>query len=725
MMKKIASLWIIIFIILLTTMSGCRFDTPSSSKGCNAFESSYIEIPDSVTFVGDIVSTSRYIVMSASSRSSDDQSDIPQILWTDIDGKLLKVQDVQMPYMPKLFASGDRVIACFVDYNGESVVQEIGLEGPVGDSSRFEVPFFDDFAVIGDIVAFIDDIGSIICYENGEQVGSLPTNSPEDITQKQLVVFDQKIIIYNGENNELNIYDPFTNTEKAVSINQEKQKFTAGWSCVSDFGMFFFNNNESLVQIDPKNGTTKEYLSYADTDIPPCPYGMYSVRDPIILDKDRVVYVYFVSEEITPEVILLTRLPENPHTDKTMLTIGGVNASYDPLIAHAVYYFNTSQDNYRIRIREYADIYPFNGPEEYQRVLATLISDMSSGKTDDILMGPVFFNYEKMGKNGAVIDMMPFLEKERELTKEAWIPSVLNRMKTDSAMYRFFPGFTFFGYFGNADYLTGYSNYSIPEMMRLADTLPDGVQVFPIASPENLIVTAIIYGLDYYIDESGSFEITEDQVQQLLDYANRCGVYLSEEEIRNSSTQAYMRGKEVMTFSYVWSAQNFSELESLLNTDTLFVGSPTLDGSASICSPSTSVAISSASKHPEACWEFIKILMSPEIQQKVTEQGMFPVSQSAYETYIDKAIHPEFRSSAEEQTFMTNDRSPVSEACTERLTSIIASLNATNETDMLFIEIILEELPSALNGSKSAAETAEVLNNRLNLYLQANSQIVS
>lgn len=249
--------------------------------------------------------------------------------------------------------------------------------------------------------------------------------------------------------------------------------------------------------------------------------------------------------------------------------------------------------------------------------------------------------------------------------------------------------------------------------------------MFQLASPENLFASALIYGLDQYIDETGTFRITEVQVQQLLDYANQYGTYLSEEELMNASLHEYVRGKEVTTFSYVWSAQNYREIENLLETDTVFVGSPTLEGRAAICSPSTSVAISSGSKHPEACWEFIKILMSPEIQQKVTEQGMFPVSQSAYETYIDKAIHPEFRSSAEEQTFMTNDRSPVSEACTERLTSIIASLNATNETDMLFIEIILEELPSALNGSKSAAETAEVLNNRLNLYLQANSQIVS
>lgn len=444
-----------------------------------------------------------------------------------------------------------------------------------------------------------------------------------------------------------------------------------------------------------------------------------------MLDEDRVIYIYQAGEGITPEVVLLTRLPINPHTDKTILTIGGVGASYDPLIAHAVYYFNISQTEYRIRIREYADIYAFEGPDEYQRVLATLISDMSSGKTDDILMGSVFFNYEKMGKSGAVVDMMPFLERETELNADAWIPSALNLMKTDSAMYRFFSGFSFFGYFGNSDYLAGLTNYSIPEMMNLAEKLPEGVRMFPIASPENLFLTAVIYGLDQYIDESGTFQITEAQVQQLLDYANRCGVNMSEEELMATSVQEYIRGKEVTTFSYVWSAQNFREIENLLDTDTLFVGSPTLDGSAGICCPSTSVAISSGSEHPEACWEFIKIMMSPEVQQKVIEQGMFPVSQAAYDTYIEKAIHPELRSAAEEMTFMTNDRSPVSEECTERLTSIIASLNTTNETDLLFIQIILEELPYVLDGSKSAADTAEVLNSRINLYLQSNSQIIS
>jgi len=698
----------------------------SASVSCNAFQASYIEIPKTVTFVGDVVATSKYIVMSVSSKSSDGLSTIPQILWADLEGKIINVQNVQKSNPLSLFSTGDRIFTCFRDANAETVVQEIGLDGPVNDGVRMEVPFFyDDFAVIGDTLAFVDDQGNIDCYKDGYKIYTRPTNTPGDISRKQILVYGEEIAVYNAQHNDLCLLNPLTNTEKTINIDQTKQKFTAGWSCGSDYGMFFFNNNESLVQIDPKDGTTKEYLSYADTDIPPCSYGMYSVRDPIILDKDRVVYVYAVAEDITSEVILLTRLPKNPHTDKTILTIGGVGVSYDPLITHAVYAFNTNQQDYRVRLREYADIYPFDGPEEYQRVLATLISDMSTGKTDDILMGSVFFNFEKMGKNGAVVDMMPFLEKETELTADAWIPSVLNLMKTESAMYRFFPGFSFFGYFGNADYLAALPNYSVPNMMRLADTLPDGVRIFPIASPENLFVTAIIYGLDQYMDESGTFEITEEQVQSLLDYANRCGIYLSEEELMASSPQDYMRGKEVMTFSYVWSAQNYREIENLLNTDTLYVGSPTLDGSASICSPSTSVAISSASKHPEVCWEFIKILMSPEIQQKMIEQGMFPVSQAAYDTYIDKAIHPELRSSSEEMTFMTNDRTPVSVECTERLTSIIATLNTTNETDMLFAEIILEELTPALNGSKTAAETAKVLNSRINLYLQTNSQITS
>ena len=716
--------WLIVVCMTLTAMSGCRSDAISSQALCKAFQGTYITLPDNIAYVEEVIATSQYIVMSASSLSSDSISLEPQILWADLEGNIIKVQDVQMPYGPSLFAEGDRIFSCFLNADFEAKVQEIGFDGMIGDAWIMDIPYYSDFAVVGDIIVFVDDAGSISCFNDGTKVYTRPPNTSGDMVHYQILVDDGKIVLYDAPKNEICIFDPITHQENIVKIDQTAQKFSAGWSCESDYGMFFFNTSESLVQVDPKNGSTMEYLSFADTDIPPCSYGMYSDQDPFILDEDRVVYIYHV-EGTPPEVVLLTRLSTNPHTNKTVLTLGGVGVSYDPLIAHAVYNYNVSQQEYRIRLREYADIYPFEGPEEYQRVLATLISDMADGNTDDILSGSIFFNYEKMGKSGAVVDMMPFLEKETELHADAWLPSVLKLMKTDSAMYRFFPGFAFFGYFGNADYLAGLPNFSVSDMMNLTENLPEGVRIFPIASPENLFVTAIIYGLDDYMDESGHFEITEDQVQQLLDYANRCGINLSEEELMAASIQDYIRGKEVLTFSYVWSAQNYREIEKLLDAGTLYVGSPTLDGTASICSPSTSVAISSGSEHPEACWEFIKILMSPAVQQKAIEQGMFPVSQSAYDEYIEKAINPELRTAAEEQTFMTNDRSPVSEDCAERLSAIIDTLNTTNETDMLFIEIILEEFAPAINGSKSAAETAEILNSRINIYLQTNNQIVS
>ena len=710
--------------ILITGLNGCKAKKQLKSDECNAFQASYIALPEGVTSVGNVVATSENIIIYASKQGEEYTDSKSYLLWSDLDGNILKKQDIS--YAPTLFTDGNRVFVFYQDAERKMVVQEIGMDGPVNEGIVIQTDtLYDDFAVVDDTIAFVDDVGNIDFYRNGTKYYTRPTSTSGDISKKYLMVLNDKIAIFDSYTFEIVLINPTERTEERIPVNQSQQHLSTGWSCQSDFGMFFINNAESIVRVNMTDGIVSEYLSFADTDIPPPSNGFDDLANPIILDDNRLVYCYLDSGSDSPEVILLKRLPKNPHADKTILTLGGVGVSNDSLIAHSVYYFNTSQEEYRIRLREYEDIYPFEGPEEYQIVLAKLISDMSSGNTDDILRGPIFFNFELMGKSGAVVDMMPYVESDAVVNTDAWVQSVLNLMKTDDAMYRFFPGFSFFGYFGNSDFFEGDPTFSVSEMMQLGDALPDDVRLFPNASPENLFVAAIIYDLDSYLDESGNFLITESQVQELLDYALRFGVYLSQEEIMELSPQDYMRGKEVISFNYVWSAQNYREIEKLLDTETLFVGSPTLNGRAAICSPSTSLAISSASEYPDACWEFIKIMMSQEVQQKIIEKGIFPVSQSAYDTYIEKAIHPELRTAAEEQTFMTIDRSAVSVECTERLWGMVESLNVTNETDMLLIQIILEELAPALNGSKSAADTAEVLNSRINVYLQTNNQVTS
>jgi ABC-type glycerol-3-phosphate transport system substrate-binding protein len=111
--------------------------------------------------------------------------------------------------------------------------------------------------------------------------------------------------------------------------------------------------------------------------------------------------------------------------------------------------------------------------------------------------------------------------------------------------------------------------------------------------------------------------------------------------------------------------------------------------------------------------------MSPEIQQRMIEMTLFPVSQEAFDDYMNKAMHPEFRNASEDSALDGSDKSSVSEDCVNRLRIIVDSLNVTNETDYILGNIIIEECLPAVNGQKSAAETAEVLSDRINLYLQS------
>jgi len=111
-------------------------------------------------------------------------------------------------------------------------------------------------------------------------------------------------------------------------------------------------------------------------------------------------------------------------------------------------------------------------------------------------------------------------------------------------------------------------------------------------------------------------------------------------------------------------------------------------------------------------------MMSDEVQQKAVELNMIPVSQQSFDSLLNKAMHPELRTPAENVALDQNDKSAVSEESIEHFKEMVASLNCLDYYDVTLSSIIDEECAPCLTGDKSPADIVDVLNNRINLYLQ-------
>ncbi len=702
-------------------------DARAPSAICTAFQSSYIDLPTyekTSSSAGDVTATQEHVVFlqACFSGEGDQIQQRLELVWTDWSGNTVATQEVENLYTRILYGISDTVYAIGPDEIGNFKAQAYTVSGPFGEIIDFDVQNVEDAILVGDTWAFVYYGGRVELFRDGQLVYTRPCHL-DDMNRQSLTVQDGNVVFISsdeGGNAQLVILDPVTLSEKNVSPPDFSGDIPLS-PCNSSFG-FFYEGYQGIFRYDLSSSSMTGFMSAYDTDIPPSGYVYTEYNLPFVLDNDHIVFIrnpVTDSSACDPvEVVMLSRLKKNPHEEKTVLTLGGYGVTGDRNIQEAVYRFNTSGSEYRIRLREYAFEYMITSQVSFDQALARIISDLSSGKGDDIIYEEMFFNFSEMGRNGALVDMMPFIEKDPSLSAESWLPSIFELMKTDDSLYRFFPGFGLYGYVGNAIFPIDPDYVSAQKLLDFSHTLPSDVNLFPGVASENLFVSAILYGMEDYVDESGKFEISAEQVQVLLNYALTCGIMGPRIEDPYGN-ERYIREKQVLLYSTISSAQQFHAIEQMIPSETLFVGSPTLTGTARICSPSTSVAISDGTEYPEACWDFIKYLMMPEVQQTIIEAGYFPVGRDAFDSFMDQAIHPELRTAAENTGLDTYDKSAVPEDCVIRLKTIIDSLNTTDEVDYLLSQIILEDCMPALVGDKSAAETANVLNNRINIYLQS------
>ncbi|SCG82889.1 multiple sugar transport system substrate-binding protein [Proteiniborus sp. DW1] len=129
------------------------------------------------------------------------------------------------------------------------------------------------------------------------------------------------------------------------------------------------------------------------------------------------------------------------------------------------------------------------------------------------------------------------------------------------------------------------------------------------------------------------------------------------------------------------------------------------------------IAINANSKHQELVWEFIKFIISEEMQtiDGYTFQAHFHVNNNASKRQVDELV---FEEQEKNKAYMEKQGLYIAtEEDVERLNKIIGSLKKPMISDP-FESILYEEVQLFLNGEKAAQEIAEQLQNKAEIYLR-------
>ena len=166
---------------------------------------------------------------------------------------------------------------------------------------------------------------------------------------------------------------------------------------------------------------------------------------------------------------------------------------------------------------------------------------------------------------------------------------------------------------------------------------------------------------------------------------------------------------------------DLADIESSLNDSFVYLGFPSINGSARAAQTDGLVAISSDSKYKEACWQLIKYMLTDEVQEIEIIYGNNPVINTVFEDHCKYAAHPDSVSDNEVVwKSIVRGKKAVPGWIISDYREMVLSINSVISYDWGLYNIICDEVNAYYYQNKSPEAIAKTFQSRLDLYVSEN-----
>ena len=424
------------------------------------------------------------------------------------------------------------------------------------------------------------------------------------------------------------------------------------------------------------------------------------------------------------EHVILTPVPRGELPERETIVLGGwliSGAGLDEKIAE----FNRSSLTHQIQLRDYH----YDEDLDWENPTAGLFQfhmDILTGQVPDIFFGTPS-TLAPILDRGLAVDLHPFLDADPILCSSDFLPNILQSMETPDGRLpmisnSFFVGTTF----ALPETAANIESWTFSELFALVERgeamgipHPLGNWHFPIA----FIWMMLDSSNEAFIDltENRANLDSEDFIR-VLEIAKRIGIDAADfpwDPHHPSDITQTLQGEQLILFASLVAPRYFQMHTATLGEDVVALGFPTQDGGAHTIQLFEGLAISAASPHQDAAWEFIRKILLPS-----AEYPWLPLRIDLLDDKISDARTPRFDGNQVEipRDFMwtgdfTVDIYAMTEAEELAFRAIMESASLRNRHDMTISAMVQEETLPFFAGDRSAEDTARILQNRVQTVL--------
>lgn len=419
---------------------------------------------------------------------------------------------------------------------------------------------------------------------------------------------------------------------------------------------------------------------------------------------------------------------KNQKKEKTVLTISHAGA-WDRYLLTAVEQFNKAEHDLEVKINKIFEMTALSDAFDYE---TKLITEIMAGKGPDII-DVTYLPYLRFIERGILTAFDELINKDKTFVLDDYYQNILNAGRFQKNLYVMPINFTTPVFVADKALLTGEGftlkqSYTWPDFINEIKKLKkdlnnDGVpDRYPFAKAQLGLAHRSINIMDFIDWKEKKARFNSAEFIELLTLNKEIlKEQLEHPEVDEAKKEeAVKRGAVVFWDDFTVSDYlAFIHARNLLKTEDIwFLLHPSLDGKKNFFHYGKLFAVNDRTKHQEQAWQFIKFLISFEMQTNPNLYG-FPVNKKAAEEHLVKLKNKTAK--GELKIYIGSGQVKVVNPPTEEeiaaIDNLIFRLNRSYYYDRQLERIVRPEIKRFLAGERSAEKTARVIQSKVEIYL--------
>lgn len=454
--------------------------------------------------------------------------------------------------------------------------------------------------------------------------------------------------------------------------------------------------------------------------------------------------------------------------EKKILSLGCFYLDWN--IRSQIAEFNKTNEDYTIYVTSFSES---NDTTDYTAALTKFNNELLAGNVPDILLLNNSMPYDSYASKGLFTDLYEFIDNDPELTRDSFMPNVLKALESNGKLYSMISGFGVQGYAGKKSVIGDKTYITMDEATAALAKLQEGATLTNNLMDRSSFLMEAINSSGFTDYEKGTCSFDTPEFKAVLETAKGYPAEIDYDNLYNENPNYWMEsetacrdGKALLYNAYLYDFESYNRIRyAYFDEDIVFVGFPGIntEGASGAClNFSCQMAVSSKSKFKEGAWEFIKCVINDSVYQMdfsgnggatvkpyaagdslvassdstagdnadlrwVSRNGNFPILIEQMNNLGKQATIPitytdENGNVVEENnSYWVGDTEiklpKMTQADVDKVIELLKTVTRVQKYDESVSNIVKEEAQLFFDGSKTADETASIIQSRVSLYM--------